>query len=190
MEYSDTAVKRSRFLQGSEIEIIRDSRPASPPEHVMFDFDGTISLIREGWQRIMSELIVELLRGTGTRLSRKDHDVTLSFEHLAQPHGLHPSLSVETLRNKRNKVITLDPPGKADNRIALFVKTRDHRIQGSLRCRSDDNQVDSLGHQVLDVADLFIRPILGICYEMLLDHVAITLTSRLKLPLRDHPVRI
>jgi phosphoglycolate phosphatase-like HAD superfamily hydrolase len=38
----------------------------------MFDFDGTISLIREGWQEIMSALIVEVLSNTGTNETEND----------------------------------------------------------------------------------------------------------------------
>ena len=32
----------------------------------VFDFDGTISLIREGWQQIMIPMMVEILQATGT----------------------------------------------------------------------------------------------------------------------------
>ena len=34
--------------------------------YAMFDFDGTISLIRQGWQDIMIPYFVEILRETGT----------------------------------------------------------------------------------------------------------------------------
>ncbi len=35
--------------------------------HALFDFDGTISLIREGWQSVMTAMMVETLRDTPTR---------------------------------------------------------------------------------------------------------------------------
>ena len=66
MEQFDTINKQPRYLNGSTIEIINDTRPVKPPKHVFFDFDGTVSLIREGWQKIMSSLIVEVLGNTGT----------------------------------------------------------------------------------------------------------------------------
>ena len=34
------------------------------PRHVLFDFDGTVSLIREGWPQIMIELMLEFLLAT------------------------------------------------------------------------------------------------------------------------------
>jgi len=65
---ADTAAdgRYFRFLHGSTVEIIRDARPVEPPSHALFDFDGTVSLIREGWQDIMVPLMVELLAETGT----------------------------------------------------------------------------------------------------------------------------
>ena len=66
MEHFGAFTKQPRYLNGSYIELISDARPIVPPKHVLFDFDGTISLIRKGWQEIMSALIVEVLRKTGT----------------------------------------------------------------------------------------------------------------------------
>jgi phosphoglycolate phosphatase len=53
-------------LPGTVIEIIRAPRRQSPPRHVLFDFDGTLSLIREGWPDVMVPLMVEVLQATGT----------------------------------------------------------------------------------------------------------------------------
>ena len=49
------------FLPGSSIEIIRKPQLERAPEHVLFDFDGTLSLIREGWMDIMIPMMVEKL---------------------------------------------------------------------------------------------------------------------------------
>lgn len=53
-----------RYIPQTNIEIINPRLPCSPLRHVLFDFDGTISLIREGWQQVMTELMVELLQAT------------------------------------------------------------------------------------------------------------------------------
>lgn len=49
------------YLSGTEIEIVR---PISTGQiqHALFDFDGTISLIRQGWQDVMVPLMVEMLQ--------------------------------------------------------------------------------------------------------------------------------
>ena len=48
-------------LPGTAIEIVRAGRPARPPAHALFDFDGTLSLIREGWMEIMVPLLTRHL---------------------------------------------------------------------------------------------------------------------------------
>jgi phosphoglycolate phosphatase-like HAD superfamily hydrolase len=56
----------TRFLLGSNIEIIRELPLRQEPRYALFDFDGTLSLIREGWPEIMVPMMVEVLQATGT----------------------------------------------------------------------------------------------------------------------------
>ncbi len=44
------------------MEIITPRQPGNQIRHALFDFDGTISLIREGWQDIMLPMMFEKLR--------------------------------------------------------------------------------------------------------------------------------
>ncbi len=54
------------FLDNTAIEIHREVQTGNI-RHVVFDFDGTISLIRDGWQNVMVPMMVELLQTeTGT----------------------------------------------------------------------------------------------------------------------------
>jgi phosphoglycolate phosphatase len=43
------------------IEILRPFAPRPEIEHVLFDFDGTLSLVREGWPAVMTALFEEVL---------------------------------------------------------------------------------------------------------------------------------
>jgi phosphoglycolate phosphatase len=56
----------TQTLPDTGIEIIRPLTLDRPPQHVLFDFDGTLSLIREGWPEVMIPLMVETLQATGT----------------------------------------------------------------------------------------------------------------------------
>jgi phosphoglycolate phosphatase len=58
--------EKPTFLENTSIEIVRPLARKSPPRHVLFDFDGTLSLIREGWPEVMVPMMVEILRSTGT----------------------------------------------------------------------------------------------------------------------------
>jgi phosphoglycolate phosphatase-like HAD superfamily hydrolase len=55
------------MLVGDEIEVINPGLPRGRFRSVLFDFDGTLSLIREGWPDVMIPMMVSVLRETGTR---------------------------------------------------------------------------------------------------------------------------
>ena len=52
---------RTSFLPGTSIEILNPHLERGRIRHALFDFDGTISLIREGWQGVMIPMMVEIL---------------------------------------------------------------------------------------------------------------------------------
>lgn len=76
----------TRFLAGSPIEIIRPIESTNPPEYALFDFDGTLSLIREGWMDVMIPMMVEILLDTGTGESR-DQLHSLVYEFVTELTG-------------------------------------------------------------------------------------------------------
>jgi len=50
----------------TDLEILRHDIPRGRFRFVLFDFDGTLSLIREGWPQVMIPMMVEFLKATGT----------------------------------------------------------------------------------------------------------------------------
>src|SRR6202790_5401975 len=48
------------------MEIVHADLPLGRFRSVVFDFDGTLSLIREGWPQVMIPMMVDVLRQTGT----------------------------------------------------------------------------------------------------------------------------
>src|SRR5262245_19999563 len=67
----------SHFLD-PEIEIIHPDLPRGRFRSVLFDFDGTLSLIREGWPQVMIPMMVSVLRETVTKES--DAELTVAVE--------------------------------------------------------------------------------------------------------------
>jgi len=61
-----------------EIEILHPDIPRGRFRSVLFDFDGTLSLIREGWPQVMIPMMVEVLRETGT--SETNAELTQAVE--------------------------------------------------------------------------------------------------------------
>ncbi len=80
-DYSGTERRnaRPRFLPGTSVEILHEIGPGIPFQDVLFDFDGTLSLIREGWPQVMVAMMTEEIMATGTRespdeISRSCHE--------------------------------------------------------------------------------------------------------------------
>ncbi len=61
-----------------EIEILRPDLPRGRFRSVLFDFDGTLSLIREGWPQVMIPMMVRVLRETAT--AETDEQLTAAVE--------------------------------------------------------------------------------------------------------------
>jgi phosphoglycolate phosphatase len=59
----------TRFLPGTSVEIVREVKLEAAPRFAVFDFDGTLSLVREGWPDVMIPMMVEELASTGTKES-------------------------------------------------------------------------------------------------------------------------
>jgi phosphoglycolate phosphatase-like HAD superfamily hydrolase len=73
------------MFPSEDIEIIRPDLPRGRFRSVLFDFDGTLSLIREGWPQVMIPMMVGVLRETGTPES--DADLTAAVEEFVMRHN-------------------------------------------------------------------------------------------------------
>ena len=65
-----TDSKAGEYVHGTQIEIINPGIERGRFRHVIFDFDGTISLIRQGWQQVMIPLMISRLAETPRAESR------------------------------------------------------------------------------------------------------------------------
>jgi phosphoglycolate phosphatase-like HAD superfamily hydrolase len=66
------------FLE-TDIEVVNPALPRGRFRSVLFDFDGTLSLIREGWPQVMIPMMVDVLRETGT--AETEADLTATVEN-------------------------------------------------------------------------------------------------------------
>jgi phosphoglycolate phosphatase-like HAD superfamily hydrolase len=76
----------STFLPETNIEIIRTPAVRGRFEHVLFDFDGTLSLVREGWPEVMVPMMVDVLLETGTA-EPPDALRRMAYEFVMQLNG-------------------------------------------------------------------------------------------------------
>lgn len=70
----------SHTLNGTAIEIHREIETGNIG-HVVFDFDGTLSLIRDGWQNVMVPMMVDFLQSetVTTETRAKLEDIVVEF---------------------------------------------------------------------------------------------------------------
>src|SRR5260221_7059315 len=60
------------FLRDTRIEVIHQEFPRGQVRAALFDFDGTLSLIREGWPEVMIPMMVSHLANTPTAETRDE----------------------------------------------------------------------------------------------------------------------
>jgi rfaE bifunctional protein kinase chain/domain len=56
-------IRKARYLKNTEVEIIREWPKDLCIGHAIFDHDGTISTLREGWEHIMAPMMIKAILG-------------------------------------------------------------------------------------------------------------------------------
>jgi phosphoglycolate phosphatase-like HAD superfamily hydrolase len=92
---ANVTTSSSQFI-GEGIEIINPHVERGFIRHALFDFDGTLSLIREGWQQIMIPLMVEILQQTPHAESEEQihHVVTEFVERLTGKQTIYQMIQL------------------------------------------------------------------------------------------------
>jgi phosphoserine phosphatase len=76
------------------IEVIRDDCQRGKFEDAVFDFDGTISVLRRGWENVMGPLMVEMICGDRGPLPEIQKEVT---EYVDRSTGIMTILQMNWL---------------------------------------------------------------------------------------------
>lgn len=88
------------YAPGSEIEIAEPLPAEFSPRHAIFDHDGTISTLREGWEAVMAPMMIKAIIGPAYATAERDVvdrvqaqvddfiDKTTGIQTLRQMHGL------------------------------------------------------------------------------------------------------
>jgi rfaE bifunctional protein kinase chain/domain len=137
------------FHPGSEIEIISPPPRGTRITHAIFDNDGTISTLREGWEIVMEPVLTRAILGEGWKTVeervyrsvqenvREFIDKTTGVQTLVQMHGL-----VDMVRDfgavPKDKVLT--PQGYKDvynKELLALVADRIAKLQRGERCVED-----------------------------------------------------
>lgn len=56
-------IRSARYYEGTEIELCCESLALGRIKHAVFDHDGTISTLRQGWEKIMAPMMIKAILG-------------------------------------------------------------------------------------------------------------------------------
>jgi bifunctional ADP-heptose synthase (sugar kinase/adenylyltransferase)/beta-phosphoglucomutase-like phosphatase (HAD superfamily) len=91
---------------GSEIEIVSSLPKHKGFTHAIFDHDGTISTLRQGWESIMEPMLVGAILGTGERGSDEalyEHVVAAVRDYIDKTTGIQTLVQMKGLVNLVHK---------------------------------------------------------------------------------------
>ncbi len=55
--------RNARYVDGTEIELCEQTIPLGHIRHAVFDTDGTISVLRQGWEQVMAPVMIKAILG-------------------------------------------------------------------------------------------------------------------------------
>jgi bifunctional ADP-heptose synthase (sugar kinase/adenylyltransferase)/phosphoglycolate phosphatase-like HAD superfamily hydrolase len=88
-------IRQAVYVDGSEIEACcRPLPPLSRVRHAVFDHDGTISTLRQGWERIMEPMMIRAI--LGERYATADETLYHRVAHRVRDY-IDKSTGIETL---------------------------------------------------------------------------------------------
>ena len=94
--------QKAVFHEGTAIEIVSSLPRKREFTHVIFDHDGTISTLRQGWEAIMEPMMVKSILGTGRRDADDafhNHVVATVRDTIDKTTGMQTLLQMKALVN-------------------------------------------------------------------------------------------
>ncbi len=127
----ETISRPTARVIGEGIEIINPHIERGFIRHALFDFDGTLSLIREGWQLVMVPMMVEILKQTPQAESEEElyHVVTEYVERLTGKQTIYQMIQLcEEIRKRGGSPLTpVDYKHQYHERLWQRIE---HRVAG------------------------------------------------------------
>ena len=117
-------------LQG-QVEIVRPGFASGAVRHCLFDFDGTLSLLREGWQEVMVPMMVDILMQT-PRHESEEALATLVRDYVDRLTGKDTIYQMIQLAEevRARGAEPLDPLAYKYRYLDLLWQKIAHRVQG------------------------------------------------------------
>jgi rfaE bifunctional protein kinase chain/domain len=146
-------LRKARYLEGMEIELCYPSIPVGQLKHALFDHDGTISTLRQGWEQIMAPVMIKAILGehyetADAALYRKVHDHILDY--IDKSTGIQTIVQMEALV-EMVKEFGLVPAEK------ILDKFGYKQIYNDVLMEQVDERIDRFKRGELDINDYTVK---------------------------------
>ena len=93
-------LRHARYLDGSEIELCWESMPQARIKHAVFDHDGTVSTLRQGWEQVMAPVMMRAILGEKYKTANEnlyDQVRNRVLDYIDKSTGIQTIIQMETL---------------------------------------------------------------------------------------------
>jgi len=123
----------TRLQEHPPLEIVKEWKGGKRFRYAVLDFDGTLSLIREGWQSVMISYFTEELRKTpGGCAKGEEETAALAGEFIFFHTGRQTIYQCIALKEEVERLggVALDPQAYKDEYHRRLLERIDHRLRG------------------------------------------------------------
>jgi phosphoglycolate phosphatase-like HAD superfamily hydrolase len=145
--------RRARYFDDSEIELCYESFPSAGIKHAVFDHDGTISTLRQGWEQIMAPVMIKAILGEqyATADETLYHKVRKRvLDYIDQSTGVQTVVQMEVLVEMVRE-FGLVPAGEIRDKLGYKQIYNEHL------CELVNKRIDKLKRGELDIHDYTIK---------------------------------
>jgi len=146
-------LRMGRYFEKSEIECCYESIPTGRIKHAVFDNDGTISTLRQGWEQIMAPMMIRAVLGEKYETADETlyHKVRRRvLEYIDKSTGIQTILQMEALV-EMVKELGIVPTEKVLDKFGY------KEIYNNALVEMVDRRVEKLKAGELDVGDYTIK---------------------------------
>lgn len=142
--------EKARFFPKSRIEVAEDPFRNQPPTHVMMDHDGTISVLREGWEDLMVALMLRCIAGSSlNKLSADDKQLLTDKVNqlISQTTGAPTIVQMEGLVEmvKREGYVKAEAAKTAEAYKAMYLEDLNQHVEKRIeRFQKGELQIDDV----------------------------------------------
>ena len=143
----------ARYLEGTEIELCCGRPPTGRIRHAVFDHDGTISTLRQGWEQIMVPVMIRAILGEQYESAPETlyHKVrSRVLDYVDQSTGIQTILQMQALVEMVGEFGVV-PPEKVLDKFGY------KRIYNDALMELVGRRIDTFERGLLDITDFTIK---------------------------------